>query len=123
MRKLLALAFLSAAAMLAGDLTGTWTGTLTRNTNDGPQTSDAYVILKQEGPTKLTGTGGPSAEEQLPLNKVVVDGDKVTFEVETGNGAMKFAVMAKGDTIEGDVVQERADGTTRTGKIALKRKQ
>lgn len=122
MRNFLALALLSATAMLAGDLSGVWTGTLTRNTSDGPQVSDAYVILKQEGPTKLAGTGGPSAEEQLPLNKVVVDGEKITFEVETGNGAMKFAVVAKNDTIEGDVVQERSDGTSRTGKIALKRK-
>ncbi|MBS1831856.1 MAG: hypothetical protein JST65_04040 [Acidobacteria bacterium] len=123
MRNLLALAFLSASAMLAaGDLTGTWTGTLTRNSDDGTRTSDAYVILKQDG-AKLTGSGGPSAEEQIPMSKVVMDGDKITFEVDGGNGALKFAVVAKGDTIEGDVVQERSDGTTRTGKIALKRKQ
>lgn len=123
MRNLLALAFLSASAMLAaGDLTGTWTGTLTRNSDDGTRTSDAYVIFKQDG-AKLTGSGGPSAEEQIPMSKVVMDGDKITFEVDGGNGALKFAVVAKGDTIEGDVVQERSDGTTRTGKIALKRKQ
>lgn len=120
MRKYLALAILSAGTMLAGDLSGTWTGTLTRNTDSGPQISTAHVILKQDGP-KLTGSGGPSAEEQLPMKKVVVDGEKITFEVEAGDSALKFAVVAKGDTIEGDVVQERADGTTRTGKIALKR--
>lgn len=108
--------------LAAGDLTGTWTGTLTRNSDDGTRTSDAYVILKQDG-AKLTGSGGPSAEEQIPMSKVVMDGDKITFEVDGGNGALKFAVVAKGDTIEGDVVQERSDGTTRTGKIALKRKQ
>ncbi|BDC52823.1 hypothetical protein F183_A51380 [Bryobacterales bacterium F-183] len=122
MRRFFALALLSAATMLAGDLTGVWVGTLTHNTPEGPRPSPAYAILKQNG-TELTGSGGPTEDEQYTIRKAVMSGDKLTFEVDNDNGPLKFTVTAKGDTIEGDLVQERSDGSTRTAKVALKRKQ
>jgi len=54
---------LSMASLFAADVTGTWTGTLTRTSEGGGQPSPAHLILKQEGIT-LTGSGGPNACEQ-----------------------------------------------------------
>jgi len=79
---------LAATALAAADVTGTWRGTLTP---DGRDAGPALLILKQEG-NAVTGTAGPDANESHPISKGKVDNDTVTFEVETPDGVMKFAL-------------------------------
>lgn len=90
-------------AASASDISGTWSGTLKIARPDGQMQDDTiHMILKQDG-GKLTGTAGPSADEQLPIEKGVVDGNKVTMEVPVQGGAFKFAVVLDGDHLTGDV--------------------
>jgi len=87
----------------AADVTGTWSGNLKVTGPDGQVQDDTiHLVLKQDG-TKLTGTAGPSAEQQLPIDKGVVDGSKVTLEVAVGQGTFKFELALDADHLKGDV--------------------
>ena len=108
---------ISTLTLMTADATGTWTGTLTPD-SDG-QARPAYLVLKQEG-DKLTGTGGGSAEEQIPIQNGKVDNGTLTFELNTGSFVMSFRVKQQGDEISGDVRRER-DGKIQTAKLAVKR--
>jgi hypothetical protein len=101
--KAVLLAVVLAFSAVAGDISGTWSGTLKITTPDGQIQDDTiHMILKQDG-GKLTGTAGPTAGEQLPIEKGVVEGNKVTMEVPVPQGAFKFDVALDGDHLKGDV--------------------
>jgi hypothetical protein len=104
---------LTAAALVAADATGTWTGTLTMT--DG-QSHSAHMVLKQEG-DKLSGTAGPDANEQHPILNGKAENGALTFELDNG---MKFALKQDGDEITGEITRER-DGQTQKAKVAVKR--
>jgi hypothetical protein len=65
----MALAPILAQQEKAADLTGVWVGTFTSTTSTGePDEDPAYLSLKQKG-EELTGTGGPTADRQMPISK------------------------------------------------------
>ena len=109
---------LAAATLVAADATGTWTGTLTPSGSDG-QPRPAHLVLKQEG-DKLTGTAGPDASQQQPIQNGKAENGNLTFELATDDSVMKFAVKQQGDEITGDVTRERAEQTQKA-KLAVKR--
>jgi hypothetical protein len=112
---------LAAAGLIAADATGTWTGTLTpTGPGTGGESHPALLVLKQDG-AKLTGTAGPNAEEQNPIENGKAENGKLTFEVQAGGG-MKFNLTHEGDEIKGDISRER-DGQTQTAKLAVKRQK
>ncbi len=113
--RLITLCLLAAATSLAADSTGKWSGTI----QVPDRTVPAYLVLKQEG-TTLTGTAGPSAENQNPIRNGKVEDGKLSFEAPAGNATMKFVLEQKGDELAGDVTRDR-DGQTETAKIQLKR--
>ena len=76
------------------NFTGKWTGTLTRTRPDGQsQSIDFLFDLTQKGKV-LTGTAGPDAERQWPIEKGVVDGTKVTFQVQQPDGPLRKCALA-----------------------------
>ena len=125
-RRILALSFvlfvaapLSAAQSEPVDLTGTWTGTLTRSTGEG---GPAHIELKQKG-AELTGTAGPGPDRQEPIRNAKVTTVKgvtsVTFE--TGSGAvMKFDLKVVEGRLKGNVSIER-DGQKREAVLDVGR--
>ena len=87
----------------AADVTGTWSGKMIVIGPDGQEEPDTvHLILKQEG-AKLTGTAGPSPDQQLPIDKGSVTGDRVSFEVALGQATFKFDVALAGDHLKGNV--------------------
>jgi len=122
MKKAILIAFaflaLSAVAMMAADLTGTWTGTFTP---DGDQPGGAYLVLRQEG-TKVTGTAGPSVDEQHEISNGKVENGALTFEIVTENSTMKFELKQDGDEIRGDAVRQH-DGETQRAHLSVTRKK
>lgn len=116
------LSMVLALAASAADFTGTWSGTLKITTPDGQTQDDTiHMILKQDG-GKLTGTAGPNAGEQLPIEKGVVEGNKITMEVPVPQGAFKFDVALDGDHLKGDVTLAAGGQTMKAKMDATKAK-
>jgi hypothetical protein len=89
-----------AAAALAADITGTWTGAMSMGDNQFTLT----YTFKVDG-EKLTGTIQTPQGDSLPLIDGKISGDKVSFAVKTdmGNGPVKFAsegTIKSADAIE-----------------------
>jgi hypothetical protein len=90
------------------DLTGKWTGTLTRTAPDGTSQSIAFMFdLKQEG-TVVTGTAGPNADRQWPIDKGgTVEGTNVKFKVQQPDGPLRtFTLSLVKDRLQGEMLAE-----------------
>ena len=102
----------------AEDFTGKWTGAFVLSS---PEQHDDVIFmdLKHKG-TELTGTAGPSAEQQWPL-KGTVDGTKLAFEVQHEAGpAIKFTLTFADGHLKGDAGAEM-DGMKLAAKIDVQR--
>jgi hypothetical protein len=104
------------------NLTGKWTGTMTRTAPDGrSQTIDFMFVLAQKGKV-LTGTAGPNAERQWALEKGAVEGAKVTFRVQQPDGPLRtFTLALVKDRLQGEMLAEQPDGQSFTTKVDLGR--
>jgi hypothetical protein len=101
--KVMALALMLVLVASAADVTGTWTGTFVVTTPDGKTQDDSvHMVLKQEG-GKITGTAGPAADEQMPIQKGTIEGTKIAIEVAVPNGSFKFDLTLDADHLKGDV--------------------
>ena len=114
----------SLAAQPAGkgaDVSGKWTGSMTRTAPDGrSQTIDWMLDLKQKGKV-LTGTAGPNAERQWAFENGTVDGAKVTFRVQQPEGPMRtFTLELVKDRLQGEMLAE-LNGQSFTTKVDLGR--
>ena len=104
------------------NLTGKWTGTLTRTAPDGrTQSIDFMFDLTQKGKV-LTGTAGPNAERQWPIEKGgAVDGTKVTFKVQQPDGPLRtFTLNLVEGRLQGEMLAELKDQSFTT-KVDLGR--
>lgn len=109
---------LAAGSLLAADATGKWIGTI--EVQGESRTVPAYVVLKQEE-AKITGTAGPNAEKQDPIQNGKADASgKISFEVVDGDAMMTFTLQQTTDEVKGDVTREQ-DGRKQAAKIQLKR--
>jgi len=101
---LLALAAAALAGLLfAGDVSGTWNGSMAFGDNQFPLT----YRFKQDG-AKITGTvTGPGGD--LPLADGKIEGDQISFAVtiDRDGGAAKFT--SKG-TVKGDEIVLETSG-------------
>ena len=80
---LLALALVPAVtAAQATDLTGNWNAKFTMTRPDGTSQSITFTFHFTQKGTVLSGTIGPTPERQWKVEKGVVDGAKVTFQVQ-----------------------------------------
>jgi len=101
-----AVALLLATVLLAAeDLTGKWSGSFNM-TLDGQTREDVvYMVLKQNG-AELTGTAGPNVNQQWPILKGKIEGDKVTFEVQTDEPLIKFDLTLAEGHLKGNAKAE-----------------
>jgi hypothetical protein len=85
-------------AAQATDLTGNWNATFTRTAPTGQTQSITFTFHFTQKGKELTGTVGPEPARQWKVEKGVVDGDKVTFQVQQPDGPLRsFALThAKG---------------------------
>lgn len=103
------------------DLSGKWTGTLTRTAPDGrTQAIDWMLVATQKGKV-LTGTTGPNAERQWPIEKGAVDGATVTFQTQQPEGPMRtFTLKLVDARLQGEMLAE-LKGQSFTAKVDLGR--
>ena len=120
----LVLTMVPAHAQTKPTLTGKWTGTMTRTAPDGTSQAIPWMLdLTQKGKV-LTGTAGPSAERQWPIEKDgAVNGSKVTFKVQQLDGAKPmrtFTLALVKGRLQGEMLAE-AQGQSFTTKVDLGR--
>jgi hypothetical protein len=107
MKKLVALAILLGLSVgiahAQTNLTGKWLATFVRTAPDGRTQSITFDFHFTQKGKVLTGTVGPNAERQWPIEKGVVDGDKVTFQAQQPDGPLRSYKLA--------LVKDRLVGT------------
>jgi hypothetical protein len=115
--------------LAAGDVTGTWSATAeTRFPSGKIETHQLVFVFAQTG-SALTGSVGPDAKHQLPIDRGKVANDSLTFDCKWGNGALLHFVLVVKDgglqgTAEGDASQVPKDAGpdyTNTIHLTLKR--
>ena len=127
--KTLAAVILALAALVpavtsaqATDLTGNWNATFTRTAPTGQTQSITFTFHFTQKGKELTGTIGPEPARQWKVDKGVVDGAKVTFQVQQPEGPLRSFELThakgrleglqkleyQGQTAEVTVVAERA---------------
>ena len=121
--RLIGMLLLGALAVCAADVSGTWSGRLDlgRKGKGGP----FLLTLKQSGHT-LSGTGGPSNDEQQPIQNTRMEGGKITFELALMNRnglrtVCHFALTIKDDAIGGDGEVPNENGAPMPVTVSLKR--
>ena len=109
MKKLTSFALVVAVSLIpalavaqATNVTGKWLATFTRTAPDGRTQSITFDFhLTQKGKV-LTGTVGPNAERQWPIEKGAVDGVKVSFQTQQPDGPLrKFTLTLVKDHLQG----------------------
>jgi hypothetical protein len=102
MRALL-LTLVFAMTAFAADVSGNWSGTFKVALPDGTTQDDTvYLALKQSGST-ITGTAGPSIDQQAPIRTGKIEGNKITLDVPVPMGSFKFDIALEGDHLKGEV--------------------
>ena len=106
MRALAAL-MISAALCIAAnavDVSGNWSGKFKVSLPEGGTQDDTvYLSLKQTA-NIITGTVGPSIEQQSPITSGKIEGNRITLEVPVPSGQFKFDLNLDGEHLKGDVV-------------------
>ena len=103
------------------NLTGKWTGTMTRTAPDGQTQSIAFLFDLKQKDKALTGTVGPNAERQWPIEKGAVNGSKVTFQVQQPEGPLRtFTLTLVTDRLQGEMLAE-FQGQKFTAKVDAER--
>jgi hypothetical protein len=114
---------MAAVEAQTANLTGKWTGTLTRTAPDGrSQSIDFMFDLTQKGKV-LTGTAGPNADRQWAIEKGAVEGTKVTFRAQQPDGPLRtFTLALVKDRLQGDMLAE-LNGQSFTAKVDVGRRK
>lgn len=76
----------AATAAQATDLTGNWNAKFTLTAPSGETQSITFTFHFTQKGKVLSGTIGPTPERQWKIEKGVVDGAKVTFQVQQEDG-------------------------------------
>jgi hypothetical protein len=98
MKKIIAIILLLAGNAIAADLSGKWSGQfkVAGGDKDVPQ----LFVFQQSG-DKLTGSGGPNPGEQYPIENGKVDGNRITFDITTGEWKFNYDLRTTGEKITG----------------------
>ena len=117
MKSFVPLLMLTATVVLAADLTGSWSGSF--KPEGGEHEIPQSITLKQQG-NALTGSAGPNPGEQYPIENGKVDGNKVTFQVTTGEWKFSYDLTSDKETLKGDLKLE-SPTDSRNARVMLKR--
>jgi hypothetical protein len=95
------------------NITGNWNATFTMTAPDGRTQSITFTFHFTQKGKVLTGTIGPTPERQWKVEKGVVDGIKVTFQVQQPEGPTlrTFALTYVKDRLQGTQKLQRGDQT------------
>src|ERR1035437_4282067 len=112
-----------AAALMAADVSGKWTGNVNVDDPTGGSTINTQVRaeLRQKADA-ITGTIGRQEDQEAEsIQNAKLDGKRLTFEVSSAEttGLVKFVLTLDGDRWDGEM-SGSMDGTAITGKVDRK---
>ena len=113
-----------AAAMMAADVSGKWTGNVAVEDPGGGSVIDTQVRAEiQQKAYAITGAiGRQDDKEGEAIRNAKLDGNRLTFEVSSteANSLVKFVLTLDGDRLNGEMTGS-VDGLPITGKVQLTR--
>ena len=120
---LLCLALVPApTAAQATDLTGNWIATFTMTRPDGTTQSIKFTFHFTQKGKVLSGTIGPEPARQWKVEKGVVDGAKVAFQVQQTDGPLRtFALTHAKGTLTGTQKLQAPSGQSAEVKVVAER--
>ena len=114
--------FLAPVLMAAEDLTGKWSGSFVMTFSDGgSKDSTAFMDIKQKE-AEITGTAGENPDRQWAIQKGKVEGNKVTFEVQTEGPLIKFELTLVDGHLKGEAKAEH-EGKSMKAAVDLQRQK
>ena len=117
----LALVPVSAAAQ-STNITGDWNATFTATRPDGTTQSITFTFHFTQKGKALNGTIGPEPARQWKIEKGVVDGDNVTFQVQQPDGPLRqFTLTHAKARLQGIMKLTAASGQTLDVKVDAER--
>jgi hypothetical protein len=105
----------------AADLTGRWEGNAEFKRSDGTPGGMSIVLSLKHSGQDVTGSIGPNADEQVPIQKGKFDGQKLTFEITADDRVYKLELTLAADKLEGQAKGEDGSGNPMTAKLSLAR--
>jgi hypothetical protein len=115
--KILTIVLLFILGSTVGDVSGNWNGSF--RVDGGDHDVPQLLLLKEDG-AKLTGTGGPDENERYPISNGQVNGDRVTFELTTGDWKFFYDLKNSGLQMSGKLVLKSANDN-RSAAVTLKK--
>jgi hypothetical protein len=109
---------LCVAGAAASDVAGKWSGTF--KASGGDRGIPQVVIFKQEG-NKLTGSAGPDADEQYPIENGRIEGNRVRFELTSGEWRFSYDLQRAGDDEMKGNLELTSVNNRRTAVVSLSR--
>ena len=114
--------FLAPALMAEDDLTGKWSGSFVITSSDGDKKDAmAFMDLKQKG-AELTGTAGETPDRQWAIQNGKVEGNKITFEVQTDGPLVKLELALVDGHLKGEAIAEH-EGKSMKAAVDLQRQK
>jgi len=102
----LLLAFVAAPP---ANVKGKWEGKVTAQRDDGSTNEDGALLILDQKDGMVTGTVGGAEDDQHPITKGTIEGNKITIAATTASGR-EFQIEL---TVESD---ETMKGTIKTGE-------
>lgn len=115
MKRTIAVVLLLAMNAFGGDLTGKWSGSFRA---DGADRDVPQLFILKQDENRLTGSGGPEQGEQYPIENGRVDGDRVSFEITTGEWKFTYDLRVAGARMAGNL-ELKSINDRRTAKVSL----
>ena len=115
----LALGLMLAVVLPAGSLSGKWQGSF--RVDGGEHDVPQLFVLREDG-NRLTGTGGPDGVERYPIANGQVTGERVTFELTTGDWKFFYDLKDSGLIMSGNLTLKSVN-STRKAVVTLKKSQ
>jgi hypothetical protein len=111
-----------AAALMAADVSGKWTGNVEVQDPAGGSAINTQVRaeLRQKADAITGAIGRQEDPEAEPIQNARLDGRRLTFEVASAeaSGVIKFVLTLEGDRLDGEM-SGTVDGAAITGKVHL----
>jgi hypothetical protein len=117
--RMLVPALLFIFGLAISNVSGNWNGSF--RVDGGDHDVPQLLLLKEDG-ARLTGTGGPDATERYPISNGQVNGDRVTFELTTGDWKFFYDLKNAGLQMSGKLLLKSANDS-RTAEVTLKKAQ